>query len=90
MTVVAYHYTNFLLATDFFIELNVAESRLQNYTPDKEKWHLWEDFDPLKYLHETVAVLEKIPPGLHVMSMKSKLNEKKAVAGISHIVVSCN
>jgi hypothetical protein len=89
VTFVAYHYANFLLSTDFFVELNVSEDRLKDYTPDKEKWHPWVNYNPLAHVSDSVAVLEKIPAGLHVVSMKSKLNEKKAVSGISHILVSC-
>lgn len=87
LTIVGYHYPNALSANEFLLELDVPDDRLKNYTPDVDKWHIWTDVrtDP----KNGWAMLTNIPAGQHVMSVRSKVNEK-SVAGISHIMMNAD
>mmetsp|Transcript_6875 Transcript_6875/g.10326 ORF Transcript_6875/g.10326 Transcript_6875/m.10326 type:complete len:611 (+) Transcript_6875:45-1877(+) len=80
--VCAYHYNNFQYATEFRVELNVPDDRLKNYTPS-DKRNIWMDVE----LAGACVLLSNFPSGQHVLSLESKLNEKKSVAGISHIMM---
>jgi hypothetical protein len=86
ITIVGYHYANIILANEFLIELNVPDDRLKDYKPDAAKWHIWTDV--VTDAKQGWAMLTNVPPGQHVMSVRSKVNEKKSVAGISHIIMN--
>ena len=80
-----YHTPHADLAMEYYVELNVAPERLnENYVPDKDKVVNWE--------HDVVTewgVCQKVhnlPEGQHVLGIRYKDNEKKASAGISHLI----
>ena len=88
VVVVGYHYGNFLLASDFLVELDVSAERLSSgYEPNEDKRHLWDKYNAEEHMKAGVAVLAGVPGGRHVLSVRSKVNEKKAVAGVSHIII---
>lgn len=81
--VCGYHAPNFHAAAEYYVELNVDESRLtEKYVPDKEK--------QMKWLHvgeiDGCSVVSNFPSGTHVVTIISKINELKALAGISHVI----
>lgn len=86
VVVLGYHFTGATYPSEYYIELNVADGRLQSYQPDEEKWLVWASTKKTK---ET-GVLQNVPGGKHVLSVVSKLNEKMEKAGISHIMIHPN
>lgn len=84
LTVVGYHYTDWFHANEYLIELNVPDNRLKDYKPDPSKWNIWVDV----VIKQSMSILHNIPPGQHVLSIRSKENDKKATAGISHIMMN--
>ena len=81
VVVCSYHTQNFYAAAEFVVELDVPEARLTNFVPGTNR---------LKWLHvvsvDGCAELSNFPSGTHVVSLVSKLNEAKALAGLSHVI----
>ena len=83
--VCGYHFPNFHFANEYYVELNVDPSRLnESYEPDKDKVINWETD-----VNSEWGVCQKIhnlPRGQHVLGIRFKENEKKAAAGITHLL----
>jgi hypothetical protein len=82
VVVCSYHTPNFYAAAEFKVELNVPEDRLKNYVPSGDR-SVW----PHVVNVEGCSELSNFPSGTHVVSLESKLNEVKAQAGLSHVIM---
>lgn len=82
MVVCAYHVPNLYASSEFHIELNVPEERLNsNYKPGPDR-KLWTHVSSV----DGCSGLSNLPPGTHVVGLSSKINESKSQAGLSHII----
>jgi hypothetical protein len=78
-----YHAPNLFASSEYYVELNVDKSRLnENYIPDKEKQKKWVHVSPV----DGCPVISNLPSGTHVVTVVSKINELKVLAGISHVI----
>eukprot|EP01041_Mallomonas_annulata_P010810 gene10810-22557_t len=67
---------------EFFLDTNVSESRMANYTPgvDRVQWH------HKKYVGDECKALHNIPEGVHVMSVITSANKTEHVSAVTHVI----
>jgi hypothetical protein len=80
-----YHYANAQHAMEYYVELDVEPSRLTaEYAPRQDKVVNWEA--DVKDEWGACQKVHNLPEGQHVLGIRFKDNDKKAVAGISHLI----
>lgn len=83
--VCSYHFPNAHLAMEYYLEMNVPTSRLTaDYIPS-DKVVNWEA-DVKEDRGWGCQKVHNLPEGQHVLGIRFKENDKKAAAGISHLI----
>lgn len=84
--VCSYHYPNAKFAMEYWAELNVEPARLsEQYEPRVDKLVNWEA-DVKDESAWGCQKIHSLPEGQHVLTIRYKENDKKAIAGISHLI----
>lgn len=80
-----YHFPNANLANEYYLELNVSPDRLNaDYIPAKDKVLNWETDVNVEW--GVCQKIHNLPEGQHVLGIRFKENDKKAAAGITHLI----
>ena len=82
IVVCAYHVGNLYASSEFRIEFNVPEERLNSDYKPAENRELWTHVANV----DGCSGLSNLPSGTHVIGLRSKINESKSQAGLSHVL----
>lgn len=80
--VCGYHLKESFEALEFTMDMNVPDARLEAYTPASNRYP-W----VARKVSTVCGMLENLPPGQHVLSMRSKEGATRLSASVSHIVM---
>ena len=79
--VCSYHVNNAITATEFTVDMNVPDARLEDYTPSNTRYP-W----TVRPEASVCGMLENLPAGQHVLSLTSK-EGPKSTGAVSHLIM---